>query len=185
MNSYFTWEQRHRKIVKLMKAIQYVIVVLIVPLLLGNLKAFIVCFGVAVIGYYSIEIYQNFLEAGIGNKKLLTIYSILSVSLVVSVVSFSFFNVYCMPVTIGALTVGFLSFKTYRITALGLGDRNINLIVSLLLVILCSLLGVASFYVNQMLFYGIVHAICAFYWVYYWTVRLIMEKRDIRKDDIE
>ncbi|MDK7953046.1 hypothetical protein [Lactobacillus paragasseri] len=185
MNPHPSWEQRHRKAVNFMKMLQYVIVALMGPLLVGNLRLFITCFGVSVIIYYSIDVYQSFLEAGLGNKPLLIAYSIFSALILFSSIIASFFSAYGIPIAIGSLTVGFLCFKTYRITILGLIDKNISLIVSFFLIVIFTLLSVAIFFFNQILFYSVVYIVCAFYWVYYWTVRLIMEKRSIRKDDVE
>ena len=184
MNFERTWEQRHRKLVRFMKVIQFCMVSLIVPLMIGNLRLFILCFGIGIIVYYGIEIYQNFLESGIGNKILLLVHSILWGILLILSIMLSFYSAYTIPTVIGALTVGFLMFKAYRITEMGLLDSDIKLIISISLILVGSIITGMAFFINKILFYIIVASVGVIYWIYYWTVRFLMEKRDIRKDDI-
>lgn len=81
--------------------------------------------------------------------------------------------------------MGFLAFKAYRIAAIGLFDKDLNLYISILLIVM-GFIGITILFLgNKMFFYTVFFSICVFYWIYYWIVRLIMEKRDIKKDDIE
>jgi len=180
-----TWEQRHRKLANFMRMIQCIIVVLLAPIMCRNLRLFIAFIGLLVIIYESIEIYENFIEANLGNKLLLIVYSLIFTALAILSITFSFFEPYSMPVTICSLTVGFLAFKAYRIAAIGLFDKDLNLYISILLIVMGFIGTTILFLGNKMFFYTVFFSICVFYWIYYWIVRLIMEKRDIKKDDIE
>lgn len=180
-----TWEQRHRKLANFMRMIQCVIVVLLAPIMCRNLRLFIAFIGLLVIIYESIEIYENFIEANLGSKLLLIVYGLIFTTLAILSIMFSFFEPYSMPVTICSLTVGFLTFKAYRIATIGLFDKDLNLSISILLIVIGFIGTTILFLGNKIFFYTVFFSICVFYWIYYWVVRLIMENRSVKKDDIE